>query len=76
MQELARGLVGSEYWELVRVVLVTDLENAKAMLEDTSISDKDFRIKQGAANALRSAHNFMVELSKVEKEKENGEAGD
>jgi hypothetical protein len=73
MKELARGLVDSEYWELIRVVLISDLEAAKSMLEEPSISDKDFRVKQGEAKALRSAHNFIVRLGTTDKEESNGE---
>ena len=77
MQELARGLVDSEYWELVSLVLINDLETAKGALEDTSISDKEFRVQQGAASALRSVHNFILKLgAKEESEDENGEERD
>jgi hypothetical protein len=74
MQELARGLVDSEYWELVSLVLISDLETAKGALEESSIGDKEFRVKQGEAKALRSALNFLLQLAKdVVKENENGE---
>ena len=73
MRELARGLVGSEYWELVRLLLISDLETSKAALEDTSISDKDFRVKQGEAKALLSLHNFLLKLSKTDVEEKDGE---
>ena len=66
MRELARGLVDSEYWELINVVMVNDMETAKDVLEDTSASDKDLRVAQGAARALREARNFLLTLSKVE----------
>ena len=72
-QELARGLVDSEYWELIRFLIVSDLEAAKSALEDTEISEKDFRVKQGEARALLSFHNFILKLSKIPEEKENGE---
>jgi hypothetical protein len=71
MRELARGLVDSEYWELINVVLVSDMETAKGALEDPSTSDKDLRVAQGAARALRLARNFFLTLAKVEEP--NGE---
>ena len=40
---LARGLVASEYWTLIREVLVGDLESAKASLEDM-IGVEPFRV--------------------------------
>ena len=73
MQELARGLVGSEYWELVKLLIVSDMEDAKGALEDTSIGEKDLRVKQGAVKAIRELHNFILTLSKIEVEEENGE---
>ena len=66
MQELARGLVDSEYWELINIVLISDMETAKSALEEPSTSDRDLRVNQGAARALRNARNFFVRLSKVE----------
>ena len=74
MQELARGLVGSEYWELVNIVFVSDMETAKGALEEPSTSDRDLRVNQGAARALRMARNFILKLSKVEEN--NGEESD
>jgi hypothetical protein len=74
MKELARGLVDSEYWELINIVLISDMETAKSMLEDPSISDKDFRVNQGAAKALRLARNFFIVLSKTEEK--DGEKSD
>ena len=68
MRELARGLVGSEYWELVNLVLISDMETAKAALEESSTSDKDLRVNQGAAKALRSVRNFLVVLAKTEEQ--------
>jgi len=73
MVELARGLVDSEYWELVRVVLIGDLELAKAGLENVSASEKDLRVNQGAARALLSLHNFILKLSRGVEENVNGE---
>ena len=73
MRELARGLVGSEYWELVKLLIVSDMEDAKGALEDTSIGEKDLRVKQGAVKAIRELHNFILTLSKIEVEEENGE---
>jgi hypothetical protein len=72
MQELARGLVDSEYWELINVVLVSDMESAKALLEEPSTSDRDLRVAQGSAKALRLARNFFLRLAKTEEE--NGKA--
>lgn len=68
MKELARGLKASEYWELVNVVVIGDLENAKALLEDTGASDKDLRVAQGQAKALLAAYNFLVTLAQEETE--------
>jgi len=68
MRELARGLVGSEYWELINVVMISDMETAKGLLENPSTSDKDLRVNQGAARALRMARNFILRLSKEEEE--------
>lgn len=66
MLELARGLVDSEYWELVRLILVNDLELAKSALEDTRLSESELRVHQGEAKALTSAHNFIVDLAREE----------
>jgi hypothetical protein len=76
MQELSRGLVGSEYWELLRLLLVSDLETAKGALEDTMISDKDFRVKQGEAKALLSFHNFILKLAADVVEEVDGKESD
>ena len=76
MQELSRGLVDSEYWELVRVAIIEELEIAKGALESETISDKDFRIKQGEAKALTMIHNKFLKLAASVKEKENGEKPD
>jgi hypothetical protein len=73
MVELARGLVDSEYWELLRVVLIGDLELAKASLENISLSEKDLRVSQGKAAALLSLHNFILKLSRGVEENVNGE---
>lgn len=76
MLELARGLVGSDYWELVSLVLVEGLEDAKQTLESEGTGDRDLRIKQGEAKAYRSAFNLVISLSSVDDEaKEEGHAG-
>lgn len=64
MRELARGLLGSEYWELVSNVLINGLETAKGTLENETVEDKYFRVAQGEAKAYRSAFNLIVELGK------------
>ena len=61
--ELARGLLGSEYWELVSLVLIDGLESAKGALESEGTSDKGVRVNQGEAKAYRSAYNLIVTLS-------------
>ena len=72
MRELARGLVSSEYWELIGVVLVEGLEVAKASLENETITIDKFRLSQGEARAYRSAYNLFLELAKEdEKEKDD-----
>ena len=63
LRELARGLLNSEYWELVSLVLVDGLENAKGALESETIDDRSLRISQGEAKAYRSAFNMIVRLS-------------
>jgi hypothetical protein len=65
-KELARGLVGSEYWEIVSLVLIEGLEDAKGALESVTTSDKDMRVKQGEAMAYRDAFNMILELGKTE----------
>lgn len=71
MVELSRGLVGSEYWELVSIVLVEGLEDAKAELEQESLSETKLRIAQGKAIGLRNAFNLLLALSNhVEEKKE------
>ena len=62
--ELARGLVDSEYWDLLRVCLIGDLEEAKGALERIETSDRDIRVNQGKANALEQLHNFILRLSR------------
>ena len=76
MRELARGLVGSEYWELVSLILVEGLEDAKGALESTTTSDKDIRVKQGEAMAYRDVFNMIVELGKKVVEEKDGEEPD
>jgi len=71
MEELARGLVGSEYWELLSLVLVEGLEDAKGALEIESTDDKRIRICQGEAKAYRSAFNLIIQLSKAGSEEKN-----
>ena len=71
MVELAKGLVSSEYWELVSLVLVNGLEDAKSALESESTDDRTIRVCQGEAKAYRSAFNTIVEWSKSTEE-ENG----
>jgi hypothetical protein len=73
MRELARGLVGSEYWELVSVVLVEGLEDAKGALEAEATDDRRIRICQGEAKAYRSAFNLIIELSNATSEEKDGE---
>jgi len=75
MRELARGLVGSEYWELLSLVLIEGLEEAKGALESETITVEQFRIRQGEAKAYRSAFNLILGLGKIVEEK-NGETGD
>ena len=72
MKELARGLLGSEYWELVSLTLIEGLENAKAALESEATDDRTIRVRQGEANAYRSAYNKIIDLSKEASEEENG----
>jgi hypothetical protein len=68
--------VDSEYWELVSIVLIQGLEDAKDALENVSTSDTDFRLRQGEAKAYRETYNFLFALSKVVTEENNGEAHD
>ena len=76
MRELARGLLGSEYWDFLSVAIIEELELAKAALENETISDKDFRIRQGEAKAYTVIYNKIVALgAEKPKENENGEAG-
>ena len=70
LRELARGLVSSEYWELVSLVLIDGLETAKGALESETIEDRALRISQGEAKAYRSAFNLLIRLSKGEEEEE------
>ena len=71
MRELAKGLVSSEYWELVSLVLIQGLEDAKTTLESTSSDDRAIRVCQGEARAYRSAHNSILRLAR-EPEEEHG----
>ena len=66
MRELARGLLDSEYWEMLKLVLVQGLEDAKGALESETTSDRDLRIKQGEAKAYLSAHNMIVDLARLD----------
>ena len=78
LAELARGLRGSEYWQLLQEVLIVDgLEVAKAALESEAVSDKELRVRQGEAKAYTRAYNTLIELAKMRfEEKEDGKAGD
>jgi len=71
MRELARGLKGSEYWELLNVVILGSLEAAKAPLENPSSSVDRLRYCQGQAGALREIYNFLLELAKDEEEEKD-----
>ncbi len=64
MRELARGLRDSEYWDLVSLVLIEQLEEAKSALERESTPLERMRFCQGEAHACREAVNFMLELAK------------
>ena len=68
MRELARGLVDSEYWDLVSVSIIEELEIAKGALESVTIGDKEFRIKQGEAQAYRNAFNKILKLAETDTE--------
>jgi hypothetical protein len=70
---LARGLVSSEYWELVSFVLIDGLEEAKQSLESSGTDDRTLRVRQGEALAYRAAFNSMLELGKDIKEISDGE---
>jgi hypothetical protein len=72
MEELARGLVSSEYWELLALVLVEGLEDAKGALEGEATDDRRMRVCQGEAKAYRAAYNLIISLSQSGKERENG----
>jgi hypothetical protein len=72
MKELARGLKDSEYWDLVSLVLIDGLEDAKGALESETTSDKDMRLHQGAAKAYREAFNLLVDLAGNVSEEKNG----
>lgn len=72
LRELANGLVSSEYWELISLVLIDGCEEAKARLESVTTSDKDLRVSQGEAQAYRSAYNLIVNLSKEKAEEKHG----
>jgi hypothetical protein len=72
LRELARGLLGSEYWELVSLVLIDGLETAKGALESETIDDRSFRVKQGEAKAYLSAYNLFVSMSNDASEEKNG----
>ena len=66
LSELAKGLVSSPYWEVVNVIVLGDLEEAKGALERISTSERDFRVAQGKANGLREAYNLILNLSRYE----------
>lgn len=72
MAELARGLLDSEYWELLSFILVDGLEAAKGELESEATSDQRLRVCQGAAAAYRGAYNTIIEMSKDVSEENNG----
>jgi len=72
MAELARGLISSEYWELVSLVLIEGLEDAKGALENEATDDKRIRVCQGEAKAYRDAYNYVVRLSKYSPEETDG----
>lgn len=76
MQELARGLVDSEYWELVRVAIIEELELAKGALESETISDRDFRIRQGEVKAYEAIHNKFLTLAAEASEEGDGKEPD
>ena len=71
MEELARGLISSEYWELISLVLIEGLEDAKAALESESTDDRRIRFCQGGAAAYRSAFNLVIALSNGSTEDKN-----
>jgi hypothetical protein len=64
LYELAQGLIGSEYWELVSMILIDGLECAKSALESESTDDRRLRLCQGEAKAYRSAYNMIVDMAK------------
>ena len=72
MQELARGLRDSEYWDLVSLVLIQGLEDAKGALESETTSDRDMRLHQGGAKAYREAFNLFVGLAAKSPEVKDG----
>jgi hypothetical protein len=72
LRELARGLLSSEYWELVSLVLIDGLETAKGSLESETIEDRYIRVSQGEAKAYRSAYNMLVSLAANMEEKNGG----
>ena len=72
MQELARGLRDSEYWDLVSLVLIQGLEDAKGALESETTSDRDMRLHQGEAKAYREAFNLFVGLAAKSPEVKDG----
>ena len=76
MQELARGLVGSEYWELLHLILVSNLEEAKGALESEVTSVEQFRLRQGEAKAYRHVHSFILKLSRSTSEEDDGKESD
>jgi len=76
MQELARGLVGSEYWELLHLILVSNLEEAKGALESEVTSVEQFRLRQGEAKAYRNVHSFILKLSRSTSEEDDGKESD
>ena len=76
MQELARGLLDSEYWDLVSVSIAEELALARFALESPTIAEKDFRRLQGEVSAYRNIHDKLVKLAAVEKKEDDGKEPD
>jgi hypothetical protein len=71
LKELARGLLSSEYWELVSLILISGLEDAKGALENVTTDDRNLRLCQGEAKAYRDAYNLVVSMSEVDSEEKH-----
>jgi hypothetical protein len=54
------------------MVLIDGLEDAKGALESEATDDRQLRVCQGEAKALRSAFNLIIALSKDASEEANG----